>query len=159
MSQVVAVARPSCARAVMDRYRAAKSARQAIQWHVTSTARSPRGQRRGKTRRPGSRHRGLQAPWPRFLGRLARMSRLASAGAGLTAVSATSDEEASDDGTLGHDSPWFKSGNTQNKKSLYHQSSIDFRCYPEMALVEAPLRRRLMADRPPSSAAYQSLWG
>jgi len=27
-------------------------------------------------------------------------------------------------------------GNTQNEKSLYHQSSIDFRCYLEMALFE-----------------------
>ncbi len=27
-------------------------------------------------------------------------------------------------------------GNTQNEKSLYHQSSIDFRCYLEMALSE-----------------------
>jgi len=27
-------------------------------------------------------------------------------------------------------------GNTQNEKSLYHQSSIDFRCYLEMAFFE-----------------------
>ncbi len=27
-------------------------------------------------------------------------------------------------------------GNTQNEKSLYHQSSVDFRCYLEMALFE-----------------------
>jgi len=26
-------------------------------------------------------------------------------------------------------------GNTQNEKSLYHQSFIDFRCYLEMALL------------------------
>jgi hypothetical protein len=30
-------------------------------------------------------------------------------------------------------------GNTQNEKSIYHQSSIDFRCYLEMALSEPRL--------------------
>ncbi len=35
-------------------------------------------------------------------------------------------------------------GNTQNEKSLYHQSFIDFRCYLEMALFEP---RRLLRDR------------
>jgi len=32
-------------------------------------------------------------------------------------------------------------GNTQSEKSLYHQSSIDFRCYLEMAFFEPRLQR------------------
>ncbi len=48
-------------------------------------------------------------------------------------------------------------GNTQNEKSLYHQSSIDFRCYLEMARFEPrqnPLRLRARAQMIASAYTY-----
>jgi hypothetical protein len=44
-------------------------------------------------------------------------------------------------------------GNTQNEKSLYHQSSIDFRCYLELARFEPRLQKKshLLWLRPVSS--------
>jgi len=41
-------------------------------------------------------------------------------------------------------------GNTQNEKSSYYRSSIDFRCYLELAFFE-PRRRSLATSRDPGA--------